>query len=174
MVAATPAVAAAAQTPPARPTAQAPRPAAPGANAQAVQTRAAMLRNLDTAFKTIDKNGNGTLDAAELSAAEAQVQQRQIAVIRGRFEAQFTKADTNKDGSLSKAEFMAVAPTGPRTTNNGATMVAQLDKNKDGRISADEYRAVPLASFDRMDSNKDGTVTAAERQAARQTAQRRN
>ena len=167
------AVAGAAQTTPARTAAQAPRPGAPAANAQASQTRAAVLRNLDTAFKTIDKNGNGTLDAAEMSAAEAQVQQRQIAAIRGRFETQFAKADTNKDGSLSKAEFMAAAPSAPRSTNNGATMVGQLDKNKDGRISPDEYRAPMLTRFDSIDSNKDGTITPTERQAAARLAQKR-
>ena len=72
---------------------------------------------------------------------------------------------------------MAAAPTAPRSTNNGATMVTQLDKNKDGRVSADEYRAPALARFDTADTNKDGTLSQAERQAANRavrSAQRRN
>ena len=125
----------------------------------------AMLRGLDTNFKAIDKNGNGTLDSAEMSAAETQAQQRQIAAIRSRFEAQFAKADTNKDGSLSKAEFMAATAVAPKSTNNGAQMVGQLDKNKDGKVSADEYRTPVLARFDAIDSNKDGTITPAEAKA---------
>ena len=158
----------AAQTTPARPAAQAPRAGAP---ANATQTRATVLRSLDNTFKSIDRNGNGTLDAAELSAAEARTQQQRIAARRGQVDAQFTRLDTNKDGALSKAEFMTLAPTAAASSNNGATMVGQLDKNKDGRVSADEYRAPILTRFDSADANKDGTLTQAERQAANRAVQ---
>ena len=165
---AAPAMTVAAQTTP-RPAGQAAKPAA------APATRAAVLRNLDGAFKAIDKNGNGTLDASELSAAEAKTQQQRVVALRGRVEQEFAKLDTNKDGSLSKAEFMAVSPQAPASTNNGAQMVGQLDKNKDGKVTADEYRAPILSRFDAMDSNKDGTLSEAERKAfaSRQTAQKR-
>ena len=70
---------------------------------------------------------------------------------------------------------MAAAPTAAPSTNNGATMVSQLDKNKDGKVSADEYRAPILTRFDSADTNKDGTISTprAERQR-RQTTQPRN
>ena len=114
----------------------------------------------------IDANGDGTLSAAELAAAEGKVQQQRIAALRARVEGEFTKLDTNKDGSLSKPEFMAAAPQASSATPNGAAIVTQLDKNKDGKVTADEYRAPVLVRFDGLDTNHDGTLTQAERKAA--------
>lgn len=145
----------------ARPATTAPKPAA-----QPAPTRAGMIKNLDATFKAIDTNGDGTLNAAELQAAEAKTQQQRIAQLRARVDAEFTKLDTNKDNQLSKAEFMAAAPTGSNTPPNGAAIVTQLDKNKDGKVSADEYRGPVLTRFDKLDSNHDGTISQAERQAA--------
>jgi Ca2+-binding EF-hand superfamily protein len=88
-------------------------------------------------------------------------------------DAEFTKLETNKDGQLSKAEFMAAAPVSPSTPANGAALLSQLDKNKDGKVSIDEYRAPVLARFDTLDTNKDGTISAAERQAAQAKATKR-
>ena len=154
--------------------AQAPAPGKPAASAaQTAPNRAALQRTLDANFKSIDTNGDGTLNAAELQAAEGKVQQQRIQALRGRVESEFTKLDTNKDGQLNKAEFMAAAPAKSATPPNGANVVAQLDKNKDGKVAPDEYRAPILARFDKLDANKDGTISAAERQAAAQTAQRK-
>jgi len=146
----------------------APAPAAskPAAAAQAAPTRAALLRGLDTAFKNIDANGDGSISAAEAQATEGKIQQQQLARRRANIEAEFGKLDTNNDGQLRKAEFMAAAPTAPANAPNGAAVVAQLDKNKDGKVSIDEYRAPRLAIFDKLDTNKDGTISATERQAA--------
>jgi Ca2+-binding EF-hand superfamily protein len=152
----------------ARPATTAQKPAA----AQAAPTRASLMRNLDTGFKAIDTNGDGSLNAAELQAAEGKVQQQRLAQLRARFEADFTKLDTNKDGQLSKTEFMVAAPTTPRNAPNGAAILGQLDKNKDSKVSADEYRGPQLAMFDRIDTDKNGTLSPAERQAA-QTAARK-
>ncbi len=146
--------------------AQAPAPRTGAAPAQPAPTRAAMVKSLDANFKTIDTNGDGTLSAAELGAAESKVQQRRLAQLRGQHDANFVKLDTNKDGQLSKAEFMAAAPRTPTVAPNGANLLAQLDKNKDGKASADEYRAPMLNRFDTLDTNKDGTISPAERQAA--------
>jgi Ca2+-binding EF-hand superfamily protein len=137
---------------------------APAQNAPA--TRAGLLKGMDVNFKAIDSNGDGTLSAAELQAAEVKVQQRRIATLRGRVEAEFTKLDTNKDGQLSKAEFMAAAPATASTPANGGALLTQLDKNKDGKVSVDEYRAPVLARFDTLDTNHDGTLSDAEKKAA--------
>jgi len=99
--------------------------------------------------------------------------QQRVTKVRGNVEAEFTKLDTNKDGMLSKAEFMAAAPTGPSKAPDGAAVVAQLDKNKDGKVSLDEYRAPRLAMFDKLDTNHDGTISATERQAAQAAAPKR-
>ena len=84
----------------------------------------------------------------------------------------FALIDTNKDGQLSKVEFMAAAPQ-TAGTPNGAALLTQLDKNKDGKITPDEYEAPVLARFDALDTNHDGTLSATERQAAAAQAQRK-
>ena len=160
-VAATTPSLAAAQTAPAKPGA---RPAA--GQQQQPSTRANVAKGLDNNFKSIDTNGDGTLSAAELAAAEGKVQQRRIAQRRTQHEGGFTRLDTNKDGSLSKAEFMAAAPNASSATPNGAAIVTRLDSNKDGRVTTEEYRAPVLAQFDRADTNKDGVLSDAERKAA--------
>ena len=141
-------------------------PTAQPAAAAQVQTRASLLKGLDSNFKAIDANGDGTLSSSELAAAEGKVQQRRLAAIRARVDGEFTKLDTNKDGQLSKAEFMAAAPSSAGAAPNGAKIVAQLDKNKDGKVNGDEYRAPALSRFDVIDSNHDGSLSATERQAA--------
>ena len=125
-----------------------------------------MTKQLEAQFKAVDTNGDGTLSAAEVGAAELKILQQRAAAVRQRLEAEFNKLDTNHDGQLSKAEFMAAAPSAPTTAPNGAPAVAQLDKNKDGKVSLDEYLAPRLAAFDKLDTNHDGTISAAERQAA--------
>jgi Ca2+-binding EF-hand superfamily protein len=124
------------------------------------------MTSMATNFKAIDTNGDGTLSAAELQAAEAKVQQNRINAIRQRVEGEFTKLDTNKDGQLSKAEFMAAAPVSASTPPNGSKLLTDLDKNKDGKVTLDEYRAPILARFDALDTNHDGVISDAERKAA--------
>ena len=127
-------------------------------------TRALLSTQLDTTFKTLDTNGDKSLNAAEIEAA----QKKQIAQVQAnlgkRLDAEFARLDANKDGQLSLTEFKAAAPQ-PKITP-AADMLAQIDRNKDGKVTADEYRAVPLANFDRIDSNKDGTISADEQSAA--------
>lgn len=154
--------------------AQAPRAAAAQAQptAQQAPTRAAVLKNLEAGFKSIDTNGDGSLNQQEVAAAEAKRQQQRVTGVRSRLEAEFGKLDTNKDGQLSRAEFMAAAPTSAGASN-AANLLGQLDKNKDGKVTIDEYRAPILAQFDRLDTNKDGTISATERKAAQASAPRR-
>jgi Ca2+-binding EF-hand superfamily protein len=160
--AAAPGFAAAAQT--ARPGAT-PATSAP----QVAPTRAAMLKNLDTTFKSLDTNGDGTLSQAEVAVAETKGVQVRIQQMRTQAEGQFNKLDTNRDGQLSKVEFMAAAPQFPPAAN-GANVLAALDKNKDGKLTLDEYRTPMVTRFERLDLNKDGIISAPEQQAAR-TAQ---
>jgi Ca2+-binding EF-hand superfamily protein len=163
--AATPAFAAAVQAPK-------PRAAAPAA-AQAMPTRAAVIQNLEGTFKAVDLNGDGVLSQQELATAEAKSVQQRLAIFHARVAAEFARLDTNKDGQLSSAEFMAAAPAPPSTPATGAGILAQLDKNKDGKISVDEYRAPILARFDSIDTNRDGTISQAERAAAEAKAAKR-
>jgi Ca2+-binding EF-hand superfamily protein len=135
--------------------AQAPKAAAP---AQAI-ARAAVSKGRDDAFKKIDSNGDASISAAELAAADA-------GLARSRLQSEFTKLDTNKDGQLSQAEFLAAAPQASAMVANMNKTIAALDKNKDGKVTADEFRAPQLAVFDRLDTNHDGSLSVAERQAA--------
>lgn len=75
------------------------------------------------------------------------------------------KADTNKDGQISQAEFMAAA----------TTRFVVADTNADGALTRDEMRAGrdakrnerAQARFERQDANGDGFVSKAEYDAAR-------
>ena len=66
----------------------------------------------------------------------------------------FDKLDTDKDGAVSRDEFMAAQ----------ALRFQALDKNKDGAVSKDEYTAGNRNQerrakwFEQMDTNKDGKV----------------
>jgi len=153
--------------------AAAPKAAAPAKPAAPALTRAGMTKQLDSMFKTIDANGDGTLTAGEIGAAELKVLQTRAASARSRLDTEFGKLDTNHDGQLSKPEFLAVSPAPPTTAPNGTPALTQLDKNKDGKVSLDEYRSPKLANFDKLDTNRDGTISATERQAALAQAQRR-
>lgn len=138
---------------------QAPARPAPAAAAQSV-SRAAVIKGRDDAFKKIDSNGDGSINAAELAAADA-------GMARARLQAEFGRLDTNKDGQLSQAEFLGAAPQPAALVANMGKTIAALDKNKDGKVTADEFRAPQMAVFDRLDTNKDGSLSLAERQAAR-------
>jgi Ca2+-binding EF-hand superfamily protein len=149
---------------------QAPKPAAQPAPTP--PTRAALSKTIDTNFKAIDTNGDGSLNAAELTAAETKGLQQRLAAVRQKLEAEFTKLDTNHDGQLSKAEFMAAAPQSAGTPNGGA-LLTELDKNHDGKVTPDEYRAPILSRFDAIDTNHDGTISPTERAAAQAKANKR-
>lgn len=129
-------------------------------------TRAQLSTQLDANFKTVDTNGDKSLNAAEIDAAQKRTIAEAQGVMGKRVEAEFAKLDSNKDGQLSLTEFKAGVP-GPRATP-AAELISQFDSNKDGKVTADEYRARPLASFDRLDTNKDGTLSAQEQSAAQQ------
>lgn len=93
------------------------------------------------------------------------------------------KGDTNGDGQISRAEFMARAQARFATLDvdkNGAIsreerrdarsdrghghgkrdggMLRRLDTDKDGRISRAEFAAQAATRFARMDANRDGTI----------------
>lgn len=142
--------------PQARPAAQAPKPVA----------KADFTKAVDGRFGALDTNKDGSVDKAEIAAAQTKVMQAAAAQQQQRLENDFKKLDTNKDNQLSLAEFKAVAPP-IRNTESADQTLAKLDSNKDGKISAQEFRAPQLAAFDKADANKDGTITPQEAQAAR-------
>lgn len=148
--------AAIAQTPPAQPQAAAPQS----------MSRADYLKTVDGRFATIDTNHDGAVTKDEIAAMQAKALAEAQTAEQKSIEADFKKLDTNKDNSLSLAEFKAAAPAlRPRQTAD--QMLAEIDSNKDGKVTSAEYRAAPLANFDKADANHDGTLTAQELAASR-------
>lgn len=106
----------------------------------------------------------------------------------------FANADTNKDGLVSRAEFVAsraahfarfdrngdgvVSPADfsrlarfPAIKAKADAMIAEADGNHDGVVTRAELANAPAAMFDRADTNHDGFVDKAEIAAFRAKAQ---
>ena len=76
-------------------------------------------------------------------------------------DARFAKRDANKDGKISKEE----RPGGGE--RRGGRMMDRIDTDNDGAISLDEQRAQSTRRFERIDTNSDGKLDQSERDAAR-------
>ncbi len=81
-----------------------------------------------------------------------------------RHERKLLAADTDHDGRVSKAEFLAAAKPGK---GDPAKRFARLDGNGDGFLDKAEIDAMLAKRFKRLDTNGDGVVSAQERAAAR-------
>ena len=68
----------------------------------------------------------------------------------------FDKSDTNKDGSLSKAEWMAGQKVGnPKASEkNHAQWFKSNDKNKDGKVTKKEFDARKAEQKKKRDAAK--------------------
>jgi hypothetical protein len=164
LLASAPALPAAAQ---AQAQTQAQRPAAQAARTAQPVTRAVFIQNLDNAFAGVDTNKDGFADRAEIEASEAKALAARKANVLSERERAFKTLDKDNSGTLTLAEFNAVAAAQPLPRADASQELARLDTNKDGRISREENRAIAVAQFDRADANRDGTVTPAEAAAAR-------
>ena len=142
--------------------AQAQAPAAP-APAQTV-ARADFEKNLDASFDKADSNNDGFISRAEVQSMEARTIQQAQEKVDAQVTEQFSKLDTDKNGSLSLAEFKAAAKVKPNQSPED--LLGRFDSNKDGKVSKGEYKALPLGAFDRADLNKDGKVTLEEQAKA--------
>ena len=114
----------------------------------------------EAAFKSADKDGDGTLDKEEAKA---------IPKVARNFDA----LDTDKDGTLSMAEVMAGAKDKMKGKGkdmrdktkamheDGKARFAAADKDGDGTLDKEEAKAMPrvAGNFDKIDADKDGTVS---------------
>ena len=126
--------------------------------AERAASRSELARILDRNFRTVDGDGNGRLDKAEMEAAAA-------LIASNRIEQRFKSLDTNNDSMISLAEFKALTASA-RAGSGTAAALQRLDSNRDGAVSAEEFRSPLITQFDRLDSNKDGQLSAAERAKA--------
>lgn len=127
-------------------------------------------------FDKLDANRDGAISQSEFAAwSPPRAGERRMAVRSSRAQetatqtaerrsAMFTRLDTDKNGTISRAEFEArtAARAEKRDKRRGDRMAAA------GPLTRQTFVDRALTRFDRADANRDGTVTAAERQAARE------
>lgn len=80
-----------------------------------------------------------------------------------RHEKKLMADDTDGDGKISKAEFLAAAKTGK---GNPAKRFMKADANGDGMLDKSEIDAMLTRRFKKLDTNGDGVASADERAAA--------
>lgn len=83
----------------------------------------------------------------------------------GRKKSAFSKADTDGDGKVTQAEFVAAAK-GKRGESKAADAFARLDKNKDGSLTTEEFKGGDAAKTEAAKTDgttPDGTTAAADK-----------
>lgn len=124
------------------------------------------------AFGSFDANKDGKVTQAEAQAAwtARKGAKGKPADQAKAFTGLFQRADTNKDGTITLAEFSAGARPGAKAGKPGSHrgLLGLADVNKDGKVSLAEAQQSALQTFDRFDANKDGKLTPQERQQVKQ------
>jgi Ca2+-binding EF-hand superfamily protein len=104
---------------------------------------------LDSAFKSADKDSDGTLDKTEAKAMP-------------RVSKNFDKIDTDKDGTVSLDEIKAAMTHAKKSMHEkGEAAFKKADADNDGTLDKTEAKAMPRVAknFDAIDADKDGTVS---------------
>lgn len=78
----------------------------------------------------------------------------------------FDTLDHDKDGVVSKADFPRAAAN-PQTAARLDALLSEADTNHDGKVTRTELGRAPSPGFDRADTNRDGVVTRTELAALR-------
>jgi Ca2+-binding EF-hand superfamily protein len=136
------------------------------ANSDGIVTReeASSFPRLTADFDAVDANKDGQLDAAELNAHREKMRSE----MRANAEARWKAADTDGNGSLSRAEADASMP-------RLAEDFDKLDANRDGAVSRDEMHGFRMQGakhmrreaaerFKAADQDGDGALDLAEAQ----------
>jgi Ca2+-binding EF-hand superfamily protein len=100
----------------------------------------------------------GNLFAMADSNADGAITRAEFLAARAKM---FPTLDQNADSYLSQGEFRHSLPAGPARSFAGRQF-GKFDANDDERLSAAEYSAAPTPLFDRADANKDDQLTASE------------
>ena len=145
---------------------------AQGRGPAASVTRDQAVAQADQRFARMDANRDGRVTADERSQVRLGRRADRQAQL-------FARLDTDRNGSLSQAEFAARqalraerrAERGERRGNRRGMRAERRQARllgADGVITRDEFRARAAQRFERLDANRDGTVTLAERSDSRQ------
>ncbi|RYY06868.1 MAG: EF-hand domain-containing protein [Alphaproteobacteria bacterium] len=81
-----------------------------------------------------------------------------------RRERRMLSADTDGDGKVSRAEFLASAKS---DKGDPSRRFGRVDRNRDGMIDKQEIAAIMARRFNSLDTDRNGVLTPAERTAAR-------
>lgn len=79
---------------------------------------------------------------------------------------QFTQRDRNQDGFLDAADAGKRAANRPRARAIGERVQGRLDSNGDGKLDKDEFVDGALAWFERLDKDGNGSIDAKEMQTS--------
>jgi len=129
-------------------------------------SRPEFMKNIQSTFERIDRARDGGFTKAELQDFRMRLERERAAAARQRADSEFAKLDVNRNGRLSRAEFMAAAPAMPANLPDGRSLFAEFDRNRDGRISPEEFLAPFLANFDAIDRNHDQVLSPVELERA--------
>lgn len=83
----------------------------------------------------------------------------------------FDAMDRNGDGVVSESDFGRILKFRPEAGARLERMIAEADANRDGKVTRAEMNAAPTPVFDLADTNKDGKVDKAEVEAFRDKAE---
>jgi Ca2+-binding EF-hand superfamily protein len=72
--------------------------------------------------------------------------------------ANFAKFDRNGDGVITRDDFSRILKFRPQAATRIDAMMAEMDTNHDGKVTQAELAAAPTLLFDRADTNHDGFV----------------
>lgn len=96
-----------------------------------------------TIFKSLDANSDGTLTASEVGQEREKFFNRLVRI-----------GDTNKDGKLTREEFLQAVNRKAPAVRTGASRTGRFG----GRTRSSDYRA----TFNRLDRNRNGKLSLAE------------
>lgn len=102
--------------------------------------------------------------AAVAAVPPAKARPMDLANLQSRHWAQIQRADTNGDGKISKAEFIAMAQAKGHG-DHAEKAWSRMDVDGDGFLSQAEADKLAARRFSRLDADHDGTVSPTERQA---------